>query len=115
MAVVGGGMTAGLLAAGAAERGARVTLVCRRQAAAVGGGDVERATHLRALLPAGCRARQSLRVHILPTLALLPHCRPLKPQPFETEVGWWGAKQLNGYRQTEGDAARLAACRRARK
>lgn len=41
--------------------------------------------------------------------------RPLKPQPFETEVGWWGAKQLNGYRHTEGAAARLAACRRARK
>ena len=30
VAVVGGGMSAGLLAAGAAERGARVTLVCRR-------------------------------------------------------------------------------------
>jgi NADPH-dependent 2,4-dienoyl-CoA reductase/sulfur reductase-like enzyme len=28
--VVGGGMSAGLLAAGAAERGAKVTLVCRR-------------------------------------------------------------------------------------
>lgn len=28
--VVGGGMSAGLLAAGAAERGAQVTLVCRR-------------------------------------------------------------------------------------
>jgi NADPH-dependent 2,4-dienoyl-CoA reductase/sulfur reductase-like enzyme len=28
--VVGGGMSAGLLAAGAAERGAEVTLVCRR-------------------------------------------------------------------------------------
>lgn len=28
--VIGGGMSAGLLAAGAAERGARVTMVCRR-------------------------------------------------------------------------------------
>ena len=35
VAVVGGGMTAGLLAAGAAERGAHVALVCRRQATAV--------------------------------------------------------------------------------
>lgn len=30
LVVVGGGMSAGLLAAGAAERGAVVTLVCRR-------------------------------------------------------------------------------------
>lgn len=46
-------------------------------------------------------------------LALLPR-RPLKPQPFETEVGWWGAKQLNRYRQLESTARRIAACRRAR-
>ncbi|KAL4419953.1 hypothetical protein ABPG75_007051 [Micractinium tetrahymenae] len=70
VAVVGGGMSAGLLAAGAAERGAQVTLVCRR---------------------------------------------PLVPQPFETEVGWWGAKQLNEYGRVESPALRLRACQRARR
>ncbi|PRW33610.1 FAD-dependent oxidoreductase [Chlorella sorokiniana] len=69
LVVIGGGMSAGLLAAGAAERGARVHLVCRR---------------------------------------------PLKPQPFETEVGWWGAKHLNSYRQVDSAPRRIAACRRAR-
>ncbi|KAL4857085.1 Pre-mRNA-processing protein 40A [Chlorella vulgaris] len=68
--VVGGGMSAGLLAAGAAERGAHVTLVCRR---------------------------------------------PLKPQPFEVDVGWWGAKQLSAFRQVDSSALRLRSCQRARR
>lgn len=30
-------------------------------------------------------------------------------------MGWWGAKQLGGYRQLESAELRLAACRRARR
>ena len=42
-------------------------------------------------------------------------CRPLVPQAFECEVGWWGNKQLNGFRQLESAAMRIRACQRARR
>lgn len=42
-------------------------------------------------------------------------CRPLKPQAFEVDVGWWGAKQLNEYCRLESPALRLQACQRARR
>lgn len=41
--------------------------------------------------------------------------RPLAQQSFETEVGWWGGKRLNDFRQVDDLGARLAACRRERR
>ena len=58
----------------------------------------------------GCRCQclgpSSLRCHA--------SLRPLKPQAFETEVGWWGSKELNAYRHLGSPPQRIAACQRAR-
>lgn len=131
LVVVGGGMSAGLLAAGAAERGARVHLLCRRCACAdacrhFGGragpwggylGTPLQCSCLRCAAGTdACKPVASLcsSVHLIVSSLVCSPSRPLKPQPFETEVGWWGAKQLNGYRSLESPARRITACRRAR-
>ncbi|MBL8775184.1 MAG: SidA/IucD/PvdA family monooxygenase [Acidimicrobiales bacterium] len=67
--VVGGGLTAGHLAVGAARRGAHVTLLARR---------------------------------------------PLRSSMFDTDPGWLGPRELNGFTAIADPRARLSACRAAR-
>ena len=81
--VVGGGMSAGLLAAGAAERGARVTLVCRRCAAAAAAEAA--ASSISQRIPGGLGSwrRRPAALRIMPACIVFP-CPdppPLAPPP----------------------------------
>lgn len=61
------------------------------------------------------RLPDAARLPPQPALGGAPSCRPLVPQAFEVDVGWWGAKRLNEYGRLEGPAQRLQECRRARR